>query len=83
MDTITISDIEIGQIHTFKANMKKDEIFTCSICYEDFDMEEVNAKKVEIKMLNKCNHMFCSDCFKEAFRAQIEDLNMSHHIKCP
>ena len=61
-------------------------IFNCGICYEDYDLNELDSKGeplYEIKMLDKCNHTFCSECFKETFRTLIEDQNRSHDIRCP
>ena len=32
--------------------------FYCGICYCEYDIEEN-----DIKMLEKCGHSFCTDCF--------------------
>ena len=39
-------------------------------------------KDITIKMLS-CNHTFCSECFSEFYRTQIEDENKSHNLVCP
>ena len=52
--------------------------FYCGICYCEYDIEQN-----DIKMLEKCGHSFCIDCFKETFRSCIEDQNKHHNLECP
>lgn len=54
--------------------------FTCPICTDEFD---VNSKDFQVKMLDKCKHAFCGECFEEYFRSLIEDQNRHHDLKCP
>ena len=53
-------------------------MFTCNICYGEFNLSET-----QVKMLDKCKHAFCAECFKETYRAQIEDQNMYEKLNCP
>ena len=64
-----MTDLEGGEI-SVQSPPVKENVFSCGICYEDFDTTD---NSVEIKMLEKCNHTFCGDCFKEYFRSMIED----------
>ena len=57
-----------------------DTLFTCNICCIEYDLE---IDDVEIKMLSGCNHAFCSSCFKETFRALIEDQMKYDKLFCP
>ena len=81
-----MADIENGKSSPLilKSNVPEEnqceqtDKFNCGICYEDF-----NKGEVELKMLDKCHHTFCADCFKETFRALIEDQSKHHMLKCP
>lgn len=55
-----------------------DDVFTCGICYCDYDL-----KTDQVKFLEECNHTFCAECFQEFFRSMIEDQNKHHQLKCP
>ena len=63
-------DLEGGEGVNLENIQIDENVFTCGICYEDYDMEN---NSVEIKMLEQCNHTFCGNCFEEFFRALIED----------
>ena len=52
-------DIEYGD-----PNFSPECTFKCGICYEDFDTKDPNFK---VKMLDKCNHTFCSQCFQDYY----------------
>lgn len=54
------------------------QMFTCNICYEEFDLSQT-----QVKMLDTCKHAFCAECFKETYRAKIEDQNMFEKLNCP
>jgi hypothetical protein len=47
-------------------------LFTCNICYEEYDSSLPEFQKLDVKMLS-CGHMFCSECFTEYFRSLVED----------
>ena len=67
-----------------KEEEKIDEnMFTCAICYEEYDLGAEGDEKVELKMLDACKHTFCGDCFSQFFASLIEDQNRSHDMRCP
>ena len=45
-------------------NIKPSEKFTCGMCYNEY---EENDPLLDLKMLDKCKHAFCGECFKEYF----------------
>lgn len=61
-----------------EGQIEQSEKFTCGICYEEY-----NQGEVQLKMLEKCHHTFCADCFEQTFKACIEDQSKSHLLKCP
>ena len=54
-------------------------MFTCGICLEEYHADDPAFR---VKMLS-CEHTFCEDCFRETFRAMIEDQNRAHQLMCP
>ena len=41
--------------------IEKSETFTCGICFTEY---EENDPLLDLKMLEKCKHAFCGECFK-------------------
>jgi len=62
---------------------KEEQIFNCGICYCDYDLKSSEFKHMDIKMLSKCNHAFCGDCFTEYYRSLVEDQYKMNNLKCP
>lgn len=58
-------------------------MFTCGICYMDYDASNKTGTSEQVKMLEKCQHMFCAECFTEYYKSMIEKQNNHHRLKCP
>ena len=46
------------------------DLFTCEICFCEYDLKE---DPTQVKMLAKCGHTFCSECFRDYYKSLIED----------
>ena len=70
-----------NQLEDLENQTPNSSLFFCSICYGEYDL--AIDKTISVKMLDKCKHAFCSDCFTETFRSMIEDQNKFARLKCP
>ena len=58
-------------------------MFSCAICFGDYDAQNPEDKDSELRRLEKCKHTFCAECFREFYRTLIEDMYQHDCLRCP
>jgi ariadne-1 len=70
-----LEEAGLGEAVSIPPRLKKVPNFSCDICCEDEPDTETFALK--------CDHRFCSDCYRHYLASKIKDEGEAARIKCP
>ena len=61
-------------------HLETDGSFTCQVCYDTFEGEEVAAN---VRVFPSCGHAMCKGCWFQQLKTQIIEEGVSARISCP
>ena len=80
---IAVSEATVGKQAQRSASglhLEADGSFTCQVCYDTFEGEEVAAN---VRVFPSCGHAMCKGCWFQQLKTQIIDEGVSVRIACP